>query len=127
MSSGPAPLEGARRSGAARESVAAANFIEAAVASAFRAPPEALRSASRGPARIAFARQVAMYLAHTRFGMSFARAGAAFRRDRTTAAHACRTVEERRDDPAVDALIERLELALDLWPDYRRISRGDAA
>ncbi len=104
---------------------AATRFVEAVVAAAFRLPRNGLRGRSRGRAEVAFARQVAMYLAHTRLGLPLSRVGAAFGRDRTTAAHACQTVEERRDDPTVDALLERLELALDRWPDYARL--GDSA
>ncbi len=107
------------------EWAAVAGFIEAVVAAAFRMPRDALRGANRGRAEIAFARQVAMYLAHTHFGMPLARVGTAFGRDRTTAAHACHTVEERRDDPMVEDMLARLEAALDSWPAYAAM--GDAA
>lgn len=56
-----------------------------------------------------FARQVAMYIATVGFGMSCARVAGAMGRDRSTVAHACRIVEERRDDPAFDRWIEALE------------------
>jgi hypothetical protein len=36
-----------------------------------------------------------------------------FRRDRTTAGHACRRVEDRRDDPEVDRRIEAVATALE--------------
>ncbi len=45
------------------------------VAAAFRLGLEDVRSSRRGPAEISFARQVAMYLAHTRLGLSFAATG----------------------------------------------------
>lgn len=57
-----------------------------------------------------------MYISHTRLGLSYTAVGFAFGRDRTTAAHACRTVEERREDPAVDAVVDLLERAIDVWP-----------
>lgn len=50
-----------------------------------------------------------MYLAHVSFGATFSAVGRAFGRDRTTAAHAARVIEERRDDPRIDALLDRLE------------------
>jgi chromosomal replication initiation ATPase DnaA len=59
--------------------------------------------------RAVFARQVAMYVASVGFGMSQARVAAAFGRDRSTVAHACRQIEERRDDPSFDRWIEALE------------------
>jgi chromosomal replication initiation ATPase DnaA len=58
---------------------------------------------------IAFARHVAMYIAYVGFGMSLARVAAAFGRDKSTIAHACRLIEERRDEPGFDRWIEALE------------------
>jgi len=81
---------------------------------AFGLPSSQLRIATRGEARIAFARQVAMYLAHTRLRLPFSDVGSLFGRDRTTAAHACRTIEEYRDDRRIDALIDGLERVIDL-------------
>ncbi len=83
--------------------------IEALVAAAFAVPLIELRAASRRRAPIAFARQSAMYLAHVVLGLTYSEIGRAFGRDRTTAAHACQIVEERRDDPRIDALLSRLE------------------
>jgi len=93
-----------------------ARFLAAIVACAFDVPVEVVRSARRGPAPVALTRQVAMYLAHTRLGLSFSAAGALFHRDRTTAAHACRTVEDCRDDPRFDKTLDYLERAIDVWP-----------
>ncbi len=69
----------------------------------------------RGRAPVVLARQVAIYLTHTRLGLNYATAGSAFGRDRTTAAHACRAVEEKRDDPTLDAILDCLERAIDVW------------
>jgi hypothetical protein len=52
-----------------------------------------------------------MYLAHVSFGLNYSEVGRAFGRDRTTAAHACQLIEDRRDDPAVDAVLGSLENA----------------
>lgn len=84
-------------------------LMETAVAAAFVVSVDDLRAPSRGTAAAAFARQCAMYLAHVAFGLSYNDAGALFDRDRTTAAYACRLVEARRDNPAVDRLLELLE------------------
>jgi chromosomal replication initiation ATPase DnaA len=94
----------------------AAKLVESIVAAAFGVIPDAMRTASRGRARVAFARQVAMYLAHTRLGLSSAEAGEYYRRDRTTAAHACRRVEDLREDLQVDTLLDCLERTVDLIP-----------
>jgi len=50
-----------------------------------------------------------MYLAHVALGLNYSDVGRAFGRDRTTAAHACRIVEDRRTDPGLDARLASLE------------------
>ncbi|MDX5361019.1 MAG: DNA replication initiation ATPase [Alphaproteobacteria bacterium] len=82
------------------------------VSDTFSVPERELRAASRRTARVASARQVCMYLMNVALGMTFVDIGRALGRDRTTAAHAARRVEERRDDPAFDALLDRLERRL---------------
>ena len=89
--------------------------LEAVVASTFRLSLDDLRRASRGEAQIAFARQVAMYVAHVWFALSLSEVGRRFDRDRTTVAHACRVVEDRREDPRVDRVVSAIESAADLW------------
>ena len=79
-----------------------------AVAAAFDVPIEELEGRCRR-ADVALARQTAMYLAHVVLAMTHADIGRMFGRDRTTAAHACRIVEDLRDEPRIDALIEALE------------------
>lgn len=96
----------------------AGRFIESVVAPAFCVQPATLKTKSRGPAGVAFARQVAVYLAHTRLGLSYTEAGAYFFRDRTTVAHACRVVEDKREDPRIDALLDCLERAIDVSRDF---------
>lgn len=64
---------------------------------------------TRGSPGVAFARQVAMYLVHTGFGLSFETIGRAFDRDRTTVSHACRVVEDHRDDVRIDCRLAALE------------------
>ena len=87
------------------------DLVALATAAAFAVPVGELIAASRRSPAIAFARQSAMYLAHVSFGLSYSEVGRAFGRDRTTAAHACRLVEERRDDAAIDAVLGSLECA----------------
>jgi hypothetical protein len=82
-----------------------------ATAAAFAIPIGELVAVTRRSPYVAFARQSAMYLAHVAFGLNYAEVGRAFGRDRTTAAYACRLIEERRDDPAIDAVLGSLENA----------------
>jgi len=81
------------------------------VSSAFLVSPGKIGSRARS-ARVARARHVAIYLAHVGFGLSYEEAGQLFGRDRTTAADACRLVEDRRDDPRFDASLDCLEQTL---------------
>lgn len=90
----------------------ASDLINAAVAAAFVVPISELRAPTRCRAPIALARQSAMYLAHVAFGLTFTEVGRAFGRDRTTAAHACRRIEDRRREAHLDAALADLEHAL---------------
>jgi hypothetical protein len=108
--------ERARRSRFDHELAAAkCRCLESVVASTFRLSLADLRGTSRGEAQIAFARQVAMYVAHVWFALPLTEVGRRFDRDRTTVAHACRVVEDRRDDPRVDRVVAAIESAADLW------------
>ena len=97
------------------ESFALSQLIIQAVASAFGIPEMELRATSRRCAAVAFARQVAMYLAHVACGYSLTEVGIMFHRDRTTAAHACRKIEDSRDDPNLDFCLDCLESAVRGW------------
>jgi len=88
--------------------------IEHAVIQVFGVAGDELRRASRGRANVALARQVAMYLAHVGCGLSLTEAGRLFERDRTTVAHACGVIEDRRDDPLFDRALDLLEWAVPL-------------
>jgi chromosomal replication initiation ATPase DnaA len=89
--------------------VRTSTIVEGAVAQVFGVGHGDLFRATRGRARIALARQVAMYLAHVCCGLTFTEIGHLFGRDRTTVAHACAVVEDRRDDPIFDRTLELLE------------------
>jgi chromosomal replication initiation ATPase DnaA len=86
--------------------------LEHAVAAAFGVSREDLMARTRREAPIAFARQVAMYLAHVGYSLTFTQIGELFRRDRTTVAHACSLVEDMRDDAALDFTLNALEAAI---------------
>lgn len=86
--------------------------IDPAVAAVFEVEVNDLRAPTRRSPRAAFARQVAMYLAHVVCGLSLTEVGTLFARDRTTVAHACSVVEDGRDDPELDGRLEHLERAV---------------
>ncbi len=54
-----------------------------------------------------------MYLAHTKFGIPYADVAAYFKRDRTTVAHACQLVEDKRDEVEFDTHLSRMETLID--------------
>lgn len=83
--------------------------IEATVSQVFGVEGDDLRRSTRGRANVARARQVAMYLAHVTCGMSLTEVGRTFARDRTTVSHACGVIEDGRDDPTFDRVLELLE------------------
>ena len=72
----------------------------------------AILTASRGEAPIAYARQLAVYLAHVALGHDLTHLAQVFRRDRATLRHALRRVEDDRDDPEFDRRVARLEAIL---------------
>jgi chromosomal replication initiation ATPase DnaA len=86
--------------------------IEQAVIQVFGIAYKDLRRTTRGRAKVALARQVAMYLAHVGCGLSLTATGRLFERDRTTVAHACGVIEDRRDDPIFDRALDLLEWAV---------------
>jgi hypothetical protein len=102
-------------------------LLHAAVGAAFAVPVDEIAAPTRGRPQAAFARQATMYLVHTVLRLGYAEVGALFSRDRTTAAHACRLVEERRDDAGIDALLLALEgVCADLACGYFRCTEPRA-
>lgn len=91
--------------------VAPARLVETVVCGAMSLPAGALR-VGRGPRKVAFARQLAMYLTHVGFGLNLTEVGVCFERDRTTVRHACSLIEDRRDQPAFDLAVSALETGL---------------
>ncbi|MEX0645976.1 MAG: helix-turn-helix domain-containing protein [Parvularculaceae bacterium] len=67
-----------------------------------------LKAKGRSRASIAFARQIAMYLAHVVGQLTLADISIVFERDRTTVAYALAMIEDRRDSPMFDRQMEYL-------------------
>jgi hypothetical protein len=90
---------------------AGGRYLAAVVAAAFGVGAERMFSSRRDTTEVALARQVAIYLIHTRLRLNLKDAGASVGRDRTTARYACRAVEVHRDDPRFDSIVDWLEQA----------------
>jgi chromosomal replication initiation ATPase DnaA len=86
--------------------------IEHTIECVFGVGDHDLGRASRGQAKVALARQTGMYLAHVACGLTLTQVGQLFERDRTTVAHACMVIEDRRDDAVFDRVLELLERAV---------------
>lgn len=98
-----------------------------AVAVAWDVEAQALLAPTRGDQDVALARQIAMYMAHVALGISLNQIGQILGRDRTTARHACRVVEDRRDEPAFDERVRGIEEALSALRHEADLRRGVAA
>ncbi|WP_153769820.1 helix-turn-helix domain-containing protein [Labrenzia sp. CE80] len=85
------------------------HLAEGYVARAYCIQPTDLYRTTRGKAHMAEARQLVMYLAHVEIGMPLINVARHYRRDRSTVAHACRGIEERREDPIFDELVGQIE------------------
>ena len=90
-------------------------------------PLSDISATDRKDARTARARQLAMYLISVAWQWPLYRIGAAFGRDRTTVGHACRRIEDLRDDRLWDEQIERLEACLQDLPSGLALPRRRVA
>lgn len=82
------------------------------VAVATGVAPEEICADGRQSPLACKARHVAMYLAHVGLGWPMERVGHAFGRNRSTVGQACRWVEDGRDEPALDDMLDQLEEAI---------------
>lgn len=84
-------------------------IVSATVCRIYHVDARVLDGPSRGVARVALARQVAMYLAHVVGRIEYAEVGRLFGRDRTTVTHACAVIEDLRDNAKFDRTMDLLE------------------
>ena len=79
------------------------------VAAARRVSLRDLLHGGRHQGNVALSRQLAMYLVHVLLRRTQEEVGFLFTRSRTTVGYACRNIEMMRDDPLLEAEIERIE------------------
>jgi hypothetical protein len=89
-----------------------AGLSAAAVAAATGVSLAAIAAPQRRRARVARARQLAVYLHHVALGASLSACARQFARDRATIRHACARIEDLRDDARFDESAARLERAV---------------
>ncbi|MGZ5932731.1 MAG: helix-turn-helix domain-containing protein [Rhizomicrobium sp.] len=89
-----------------------AGVTQILVAQAYGVLLEEIRAATRRTSQAAFARQIAMYLAHVVLSMSIGEVAQAFARDRSTVCHAIQRVEAMREDADLDRTLGWLETLL---------------
>jgi len=68
-----------------------------------------LKSPKSQSRHIRFVRQVAMYLVHVVYELNHTHIARLFAKDRSTVSHACKVVEDSRDDGVFDLKLIRLE------------------
>jgi chromosomal replication initiation ATPase DnaA len=85
--------------------------------------PLAAMTGERLSVKACRARWMAIYLAHVGYGWTLERVSHAFGVNRATAGVACRWSEDARDDPAVDAVLDRMEQTLRLICETPRLGR----
>jgi hypothetical protein len=105
----PQPRPPCRRAASLLSDVHLRHLLEQTVTPAFAVSSIMLWGGTRGPPEAALARQAAMYLAHIGCGLTFTEIGRLFQRDRTTVAHACGRIEDRRESVPFDRALELLE------------------
>lgn len=79
------------------------------LASFFNVSGRELRAHSRCERSVARVRQIGMYVAHVTLSLSMTEVGRAFGRDRSTVNHACHLIEDMRDEPEFDRVVQILE------------------
>jgi len=93
------------------------HLAEGYVSRVFCIKPSDFFMRTRGRKPVAEARQLVMYLAHVEFGLPLKEVGQRYFRDRSTASHACKTTESRRDDPGFDTIVRDIEARVSLTDD----------
>ena len=88
---------------------ARAHLIVSTVSLEFAVPEAGILSHLKGSSEISYSRQIAMYLMHCIFGTTKTRIAEVFGRHFSTVSHACKVIEENRDDPVFDSKLISLE------------------
>jgi len=103
-----------------------AGLAIAAVALEFGVTETDLIDPPRASSHLRFARQIAIYLINTVYGLNPSHIARIFAKDRSTITHALKVIEECREDPVLDLKIIHLENFLKQAP-KTQILRGEAA
>lgn len=89
--------------------MAKARLIVAAVSAEFSVPEAGIFGELKGRSEISYGRQIAMYLMHCILGTTKTRIAEVFGRHFSTVSHACKLIEEHRDDSVLDQKLIGLE------------------
>lgn len=92
----------------------AARLVARLVGTKTGTPEKRILATDRGRSDEARSRQITMYLLHTSLSLTYSEIACALGRDRTTVSHACRLVEDGRDNGALNAMLCELEGILEL-------------
>jgi chromosomal replication initiation ATPase DnaA len=87
-------------------------LVQATVAHVTGVALKDLYATTRGSPKVAFARQIAMYLSHIVFKISPAEVARLFGRDPSTVTYALWRIEELREQPQLDRTLDWIEAML---------------
>lgn len=87
----------------------AARFVNQMIAAAYEISGERLLRRDRGVIKVNRPRQISMYLMNTALSLKFTEIAEFYDKDRTTVSHACRVIEEMRDNVEFDMRILEFE------------------
>jgi chromosomal replication initiation ATPase DnaA len=96
-----------------------------AAALAFGNTPETVLTKGSGSRKNAPARQCGMYLACVYLGLPVALVARCFRRAPSAVHHACRTIEDAREDHDFERFISTLESGLRIWVRHYGPAQGE--
>jgi len=99
-------------------------YLVTLIAEASGVPALLLLHPSRCDADAADARQLAMYLMHVVLQRPYMEVGRYFGRDRTTVAHACRRIEDKREERWFESFVLGLEGSLATYLEAREAQRA---
>ena len=90
-------------------------FTIALVAHALNIEQKKILVPKRSQKNITLARQITSYLMHVACQINISKTARLLKKDRATITHACHKIENQRDNPIFNYMIDHLEAVIKLW------------
>jgi len=88
---------------------ARAKLVASVIALEFSVPESGIFCAGKGTSERSYTRHIAMYMMYCVYGTTKTRIAEVFGRHSSTVSHACKVIEDQRDDPVFDGKLIDLE------------------